>query len=246
MTFNIEGKIAVVTGANRGIGKAIVETFLDSGVKKIYLAVRDTDSVAALVAGYGDKVEAIQADLTKAESIVALAAQATDADIVVNNAGLLVPSNPLDVHAEEALRQEFEVNTFGLMRVAQAFSATLETNQGALVQINSVASIKNFVDLTTYSASKAASYSITQGLKDVLTPKGISVLSVHPGPIATDMAKQAGMEEMGEPPAVVAKGIVSALQAGDFHLFPDTMARDFGGAYQSYAQSIVEPLPEQS
>lgn len=245
MSFNIEGKIAVITGANRGIGKAIVETFLDNGAKKIYLAIRDIDSVSALVAGYGDKVEAIYVDLTQAESVFALAAKATDADIVVNNAGLLVPSNPLESHAEDALRQEFEVNTFGLIRVAQAFATTLEKNQGALVQINSVASMKNFADLTTYSASKAASYAITQGLKDILTPKGISVLSVHPGPIATDMAKQAGIEDVAEPPVVVAEGIVSALKAGDFHLFPDTMARDFGGAYQSYAEAIIEPLPEQ-
>lgn len=246
MTFNIKGKIALVTGANRGIGKAIVETFLEQGAKKVYLAVRDTDSVSALVAGYGDRVEAIQADLTQADTISALATKASDVDIVVNNAGLLVPSNPLDAHAEDALRQEFEVNTFGLMRVAQVFAATLEQNKGALVQINSVASIKNFTELTTYSASKAASYSITQGLRELFLPKGIAVLSVHPGPIATDMAKQAGMEEMGEPPTVVAEGIVSALKAGEFHLFPDAMARDFGGAYQSYAENIIEPLPEQA
>lgn len=246
MTFNIKGKIALVTGANRGIGKAIVETFLEQGAKKVYLAVRDTDSVSALVAGYGDRVEAIQADLTQADTISALATKASDVDIVVNNAGLLVPSNPLDAHAEDALRQEFEVNTFGLMRIAQAFAATLEQNKGALVQINSVASIKNFTELTTYSASKAASYSITQGLRELFLPKGIAVLSVHPGPIATDMAKQAGMEEMGEPPTVVAEGIVSALKAGEFHLFPDAMARDFGGAYQSYAENIIEPLPEQA
>lgn len=59
------------------------------------------------------------------------------------------------------------------------------------------------------------------------------------------MAKQAGIEDVAEPPVVVAEGIVSALKAGDFHLFPDTMARDFGGAYQSYAEAIIEPLPEQ-
>lgn len=240
MSFEIEGKVAVITGANRGIGKSIAETFLNKGVKKVYLAVRDINSVGAFIGVYGDRVEAIAVDMTRPETILALAAKAQDADILVNNAGVLVPANPLADNAEAALREELEVNTFGLLRIAQAFAPILEKNQGALVQINSVASIKNFADLTTYSASKAASYSITQGLKDLLAPKGVTVLSVHPGPIVTDMARQCGMEEMGEPPEVVAKGIVAVLKAGDFHLFPDSMARDFGAAYQSYAENIIE------
>ena len=244
MSFDIVGKTAVITGANRGIGKAIAETFLQHGAKKVYLAVRDTASVAAFVAGYVGKVEAVQVDMTRPGTVAALAAKTPDADILVNNAGILEPANPLAENAESALRQELEVNTFGLLRIAQAFAPVLEKNGGALVQINSVASMKNFVDLTTYSASKAASYSITQGLKEVLAPKGVTVLSVHPGPIVSDMSRQAGMDEIGEPPAVVAEGIVSALKAGDFHLFPDAIARDFGGAYQSYADNIIEAEPE--
>lgn len=246
MSYEISNKTAVITGANRGIGKAIAETFLKQGAKKVYLAVRNTDSVAALVAGYGDKVEALHVDMTQPETITALAATTQDADILVNNAGVLVPANPLADNAEAALRQELEVNTFGLLRIAQAFTPTLAKNQGALVQINSVASMKNFSDLTTYSASKAASYSITQGLKELLEPKGVSILSVHPGPIVSDMTRQIGMDEMGEPPEVVAEGIVSSLQAGNFHLFPDAIARDFGGAYQSYAENIIEAEPEQA
>jgi short-subunit dehydrogenase len=103
-----------------------------------------------------------------------------------------------------------------------------------------VASIKSFADFGTYSASKAAAYSLTQALRDELADKGVSVLSVHPGPIATDMADAAGLSAMAEPPSVVAQNIVNALQAGDFHLFPDSMAKQVGGVYRNFAENIVE------
>ena len=106
------------------------------------------------------------------------------------------------------------------------------------MQLNSVASIKNFTGFSTYSASKAAAYSLTQGLRDQLAPKGITVLSVHPGPIATDMGKKAGFE-VADPSSSVSEGIVASLKAGDFHLFPDTVAKQFEGAYQGFADAII-------
>ena len=241
MNFELTNKIALVTGANRGIGKAIVESFIAHGASKVYLAVRNLDSTKELLEKYGDKVVPLTVDMSQAGSIAKLATQAIDVNIVVNNAGVLELATPLSDNAEEALLKEFTVNTLGLLRIGKAFTPILESNGGgAFVQLNSVASINNFLDLTTYSASKAAAYSITQGLKESLGPKNIQVLSVHPGPISTDMAVQAGMEEMGEPTSVVSEGIVSSLKAGDFHLFPDTMAKQFGEAYQFYAENIIE------
>ncbi|AWV98302.1 SDR family oxidoreductase [Arcticibacterium luteifluviistationis] len=238
MSITIENKVALITGANRGIGKAITESFLNHGAKKVYLAVRDVNSTKALEEKYGDKVVTLQADLTNQASINALAEAAKDVDIVVNNAGIAKLASPLSDNAEEALTQEFDVNVFGLLRVANAFAATLESHKGALVQLNSVASIKNFPDLSTYSASKAASYSLTQGLRVKLGEKGVSVLSVHPGPIATDMGAAAGFTEASDV-SVVSEGIVSSLKAGDFHLFPDEMAKQFEGAYQSFSDNVV-------
>ncbi|BAJ02629.1 oxidoreductase, short chain dehydrogenase/reductase family [Shewanella violacea DSS12] len=241
MSFDIANKVALVTGANRGIGKSIVESFLAHGAKKVYLAVRDLDSTKELVKQYGHKVSPLLIDVSNAQSIMAAAKIATDVQVVVNNAGVLKIAAPLDEHAEASLTEELNINAFGLLRMAQAFTPILEKNgPAALVQLNSVASIKNFAALTTYSASKAAAYSITQGLKESLGPKNIAVLSVHPGPINTDMAAQGGMTEIAEPTSVVAQGIVTSLKAGDFHLFPDAMARDFQGAYQSYADNIIE------
>lgn len=244
MSFDINNKIALVTGANRGIGKAIVESFVQHGAKKVYLAVRNLESTADLVSQFGGIVVPVYVDMSAPESISALAETATDVDIVVNNAGILKLADPLSDDVEELFNQELTVNTFGLIRMAKAFIPVLEKNGGgAFVQLNSVASIKNFAGFTTYSASKAAAYSLTQGLRDQVSDKGIQVLSVHPGPIATDMANEAGMGEMGHPVDSVSEGIVASLKAGDFHLFPDEMAKQFEASYSSYSNSFIETQP---
>ncbi len=101
--------------------------------------------------------------------------------ILINNAGVLRATDLLSENAMDALQFELDVNAFGLLRVAQAFAPVLAANGGgALVQINSVVSVKTFADVTTYCASKAASYSITQGLREVLAKQGTHVVSVHP------------------------------------------------------------------
>lgn len=247
MTFDIKKKTAVVTGANRGIGLAIVHAFLHQGAKKVYLAVRDPGSVTSLTEQYGDRVAVVQVDVADKQAIEHLAAQTTDAEVVVNNAGVLKAADVNDPAAVDALIFEFNTNTLGLLRMAQAYQPILAKQpSAAFVQLNSVASIKNFAPFTTYSASKAATYSLTQGLKDSWADQGIQVLSVHPGPIATDMAKSAGMEDGADPVEVVADGIVQALHSGQFHLFPDSLAKTFEAAYHGYAENIIEPLPEAS
>ena len=112
---------------------------------------------------------------------------------------------------------------------------------GAFVQLNSVVSMKCFSNIATYSASKAAAYSITQALREVLGQQGTAVLSVHPGPISTDMAADAGVGEIGEPPSLVSEGIVAALRAGDFHLFPDSMAKGLRKAKSTILHPIFRP-----
>ncbi|SDW09695.1 Short-chain dehydrogenase [Lutibacter oricola] len=238
MSIKIENKVALVTGANRGIGKQIVETFIEKGAKKVYLAVRNIASTKELEEEYGDKVETIQGDVSDDKSIINLAAKTTDVDIVVNNAGVGTPQSTIGKNSVEDFKNQLNVNAFGLLRVANAFANTLEKNKGAIVQLNSVASIKNFTPLSTYSASKAAAYSLTQGLRVELGAKGVQVLSVHPGPIDTDMSARAGFTE-AFPTTVVSEGIVDALDKGDFHLFPDEMAKQFEAAYQSFSDNVV-------
>jgi short-subunit dehydrogenase len=99
--------------------------------------------------------------------------------------------------------------------------------------------VKCFSGFATYSASKAASYSITQALRELLAEQGTVVVSVHPGPIATDMADAAGLGEIAESPTLVAEAIIEALKTEKFHVFPDSMARQIGGVYEGFADNVV-------
>ncbi len=241
MKFDVKNKTVLVTGANRGIGKAISEVALQRGAARVYAAVRSIDSANSLVAEHGDRVVPIRVDLNDPESITAAAKAATDVDIVVNNAGVLKTSSAVSDDAIESLQFEMDANVYGLIRVAQAFAPVLKANGGgAFVQLNSVASVKTFPDFATYCASKAASYAITQGLRGSLREQGTHVVSVHPGPIQTDMAVAAGFGDSNASPSLVAVAIFDAIAEGRFHAWPDPLAQQIGAAYQAFAENVVE------
>jgi NAD(P)-dependent dehydrogenase (short-subunit alcohol dehydrogenase family) len=241
ITYDVAGKVALVTGANRGIGKAIVDALLHHGAVKVYAAVRNPDTADPLIERYGDMVVPVRLDLLKPETIRTLAGRAEDVQVVVNNAGIFRTCTPLDPEAIDALELAMQVNVYGLIRMAQAFAPILrKKGGGAFVQLNSVASLKSSPNFATHSASKAAAYSITQALRELLGQQGTAVLSVHPGLIASDMGKTAGLAGKGEPPSVVAEGIIIALRSGEFHLFPDKIAQPIGSAYQSFSDRVIE------
>ncbi|MEM1211032.1 MAG: SDR family oxidoreductase [Planctomycetota bacterium] len=246
--MNIQGSTVLVTGANRGIGKSIVEAFVAAGAAKVYATARNPDSVRPLVEAHGDTIVPLALDLSSPDTITAAAQTATDVTIVVNNGGVLRAGDPLSPAVLDNIDFEFDVNVKGLVRVAQAFAPVLKANGGpdqptALVQLNSVASLKNFAGFTSYSASKAAAYSLTQGLREALAEQHTLVVSVHPGPIQTDMATGAGFpEDMTEPPTIVADSVIDGITNDRFHVFPDKMARDFWGAYEGFAVAVVEPI----
>ena len=240
MSYDISNKITLVTGANRGIGKAIVETFLKHGASKVYVGVRSFNKAEALVAEFSEKVVPIEIDYENPASIKAAAKIAHDVQVVVSNAGVLIGAGVMDEDVIEQFQTELNINVYGLIRMAQAFAPVLERNGGgAFVQLNSIASLSSF-PRATYSASKAAAYSFTQALRPIFKEQGTATLSVHPGPILTDMAISSGFAEDSDLPSVVSEGIVTSLKEGDFHLFPDRMAKDFEKAYHNFAEAFIE------
>lgn len=237
----LDNSIILITGANRGIGKAMLTAFLAAGAAKVYAGARNPAGLDPMVAEHGERVVPLRIDVTEPSSVQAAATTASDVQVVVNNAGVLAVASPLEAGAKEALDREMAVNVHGLLHMAQAFAPVLKANGGGVfVQMNSVASMKNFAGFSTYSASKAAAYSITQGLRELLGAQGTRVLSVHPGPIATDMAVSAGLDGIAQPAELVPRAILAALAAGEFHVYPDSMAQQIGGAYAGFARDIVE------
>lgn len=247
MGVAIEHSVALVTGANRGIGKAFTEKLLDAGAAKVYAAVRNLSSVEELIERYGDRVVPIEFDLTRPETAVAAAEVATDVNLVVSNAGVLNVSDPLAERAVESLKFQMEGNVYALMYLVQAFGPVLKANGGgALAQMNSLASLKNFTPFTTYSASKAAAYSVTQGLREAWAEQGTQVISIIAGPLKTDMSDSAGMGEGAPSPDLAAEALIAALKSGDFLVYPDPMAQGAGEAYAIFANNVINSSPAEA
>lgn len=203
--MKVEGATALVTGANRGLGAAIAQALLDSGVK-VYGAARDTTSIT------NQDVIPVSLDVTNADDIANAARTCGDVSIVVNNAGILRSSASLAPGAIDAARAEMETNFFGVMRMAQTFTPVLRENGGgALVNVLSVLSFISMPQGATYSASKAAAWSLTNALRLELRHQGTLVVAVHAGFIDTDMA--AGVQAEKVSPQSVATQIVAAIEA---------------------------------
>lgn len=179
----VEGRTALITGANRGIGEAFAQELLRRGAAKVYAGARDPGSVAS------QEVVPLALDVTDPESVAAAAATAGDVTIVINNAGRLSSAPPLTASLEEA-REQLEVNCLGSWAVAQAFAPVIIGNGGgALVHMLSVASwASSRSELVGYAASKAAQWAVTNALRIALRPQGVRVTGVHVGWVDTEMA----------------------------------------------------------
>jgi len=239
MAYSVKGKTALVTGANRGIGEAIVDALVAAGAAKVYAAARNLEDLAPVVARHGTRVVPLRLDVTDSAQIRDSAAAAPDVQVLVNNAGVAAHIGGAFTDPEwlAAGRREMDVNFFGTFAVTQAFAPVLARNGGgAVVNIASVAALVNFPLFAAYSASKAAAHSLTQAARVMLKGQGTQVFGVYPGPIDTRMAEAIPFEKAS--PAVTAAEIVAGIEAGAEEIFPDPMSRGFGAGYFADPKSL--------
>jgi len=237
--INPEGKVVLISGSNRGIGKALTIEFLEKGAKKVYAGARDTETLAVLKAKYGDRLVPVVIDVTDQGTIDQAVELAGDVDILINNAGILAPGEILGNQAIESFNYHFNVNVLGLIRLTNAFVHQLRGKEAAaIINVASVAGLANMPMFGTYSASKATVHSITQGIRGELANENILVAGVYPGPIDTDMAK--GFEMDKDSPENLAKNVIQALIEGKEDIFPDTMSEQVGIQYSTSPKAIEE------
>jgi NAD(P)-dependent dehydrogenase (short-subunit alcohol dehydrogenase family) len=219
--MNIQDSTVLVTGANRGIGKAFANALLHRGATKVYAAVRDVATVT------DPRLVPIQLDVTDPGRVATVARELDDVQVVVNNAGVLHVGIPLSASLDAA-RVELETNYLSLVSITQAFAPVLEGNGGgAFINVLSVFSWVATPLLSTYSASKAAAWSFTNAARIELGRHGTQVVGVHAGPVDTDMAAAFDLEKIS--PATVAASALDALEADE----PEAVADDYSRAIKA-------------
>lgn len=215
--MQIEGTIALVTGANRGIGKAFTDALLERGAVKVYAAVRDVATIT------DPRVVPVQLDVTDFDRVAAVAQELDDVELVVNNAGVGHVGLPLEASLENA-RTQLETNYLSLIASTQAFAPVLARNGGgAFINMLSVASWLAMPRLATYSASKSAAWSFTNAARIELKQQNTQVLAVHVGFVDTDLT--AGLDTPKIAPETVASSALDALEAGDPEALVDDLSR---------------------
>ena len=236
-SISIEGAVVFVTGANRGIGRAIAEEAVARGAKRVYTAARNISDLEDLLSQHPEKMVAVELDVTNSEQIDAAAAQAKDVQVLINNAGVAGYSGFIYHHNQESAHREMATNYFGPLNVTRAFAEAIVSNgDGAVANVISVSGLSNFPPAATYSASKAAARSLTQGMRAELTPQGVAVFGVYPGPIDTDMA--AGIDMEKETPANVAVRVFDGMESGVEDITTDAFADEFARNVRADAKAV--------
>src|SRR5271170_5161477 len=207
--MEIENCVAVVTGANRGLGKAYTDALLAAGAAKVYAGARDPASIAIADA----RLVPLKLDVTQDEDVRAAAESCKDVNLLINNAGIMLASPMLADGSEAALRAEMEVNVFGMLRMVRAFAPVLAGNGGgAIANMLSVVSWFVFPFNATYCASKHAALALTEGVRIQLKSQGTQVVAVYAGFIDTDMA--AAFDREKTPARQVAERTLDGIRNG--------------------------------
>jgi NAD(P)-dependent dehydrogenase (short-subunit alcohol dehydrogenase family) len=236
----IADSTVLVTGANRGIGRALVEEALARGAKRVYAGTRRP------LAHPSNRVIPLTFDLTDAAQIRAAAATVESLDVLVNNAGVALYD---DLSDRSAIEQHLAVNLFGSYEVTRAFLPLLIRAQGALVNVLSTGALAAIPVIPAYSISKAAAFSLSQSLRALLAPQGVRVHAVMTGPTDTDMSR--GLDVPKASPESVARAIYDGVENEEEETFPDPMSaalrQDWNGsavkAMERQNAALVAPEP---
>src|SRR5262249_37053586 len=208
--MTIADRAVLVTGANRGIGQALVEEALRRGAKRVYAATRQP------LAHLDGRVTPLTLDVTNAAQIQGAVEKVESLDILINNAGIALYD---DLSDRAMLDRHLAVNLFGTYGMTQAFLPLLARSRGAIVNVLSDTALAPFPLIPAYSISKAAAFSMTRSLRALLAARGVSVHAVLAGPIDTDMSRDADIPKSS--PESVARGILDGVEREEEDIFPD-------------------------
>jgi NAD(P)-dependent dehydrogenase (short-subunit alcohol dehydrogenase family) len=227
--MQIAEKTVLITGANRGVGEALVKEALNRGAKRVFAGTRGTHPNS------DPRVKTLMLDVTKASQIQRAFDQVGDLDVLINNAGIGYADDLTDL---DVIQKHMDVNLLGPLKVTQAFLPLLARSKGAIVNILSMTSVAPFPVLPSYSISKAAVLSLTQSLRALLTRQGVSVHGVILGSVDTDMTR--GYDFPKVSPGVAAEGIFDGLEKGEEDIFPDPTSQVLADGWRAGVAKALE------
>jgi len=227
--MTITDRTVLVTGANRGIGQALVEEVLKRGAKRVYAGTRQP------LARLDKRVTPLNLDVTNAAEIKEAVESVENLDVLINNAGLALYD---DLSDRAALERHLAVNLFGPYGVTQGFLPLLTRSRGTIVNVLSVVAFAPFPLIPSYSMSKAAAFSLTLSLRALLAGRGVKVHAVMAGPVDTEMSR--GVDIPKASPESVARAIFDGVEKGEEDIFPDPMSESMEENWRNSAAKAME------
>jgi NAD(P)-dependent dehydrogenase (short-subunit alcohol dehydrogenase family) len=227
--MNIENKTILITGASRGIGRALVNEALRRGAKRVYAGTRGA------LQSDDKRVMPLTLDVTSVSQIQRAAEEVATLDVLINNAGIAIYD---DLSNLEVVEKHLAVNFLGLLKVTHAFLPLLRHSKGAIVNNLSLAGLAALPVIPSYSISKAAAFNMTQSLRALLAAQGVTVHAVVLGPIDTDMNR--GFDIPKASPESAAVGIFDGLQKGDEDIFPDPASQSMADGWRTGTVKALE------
>jgi NAD(P)-dependent dehydrogenase (short-subunit alcohol dehydrogenase family) len=236
--MNIQNKTILITGANRGIGRALVQEALKRGAKRVYAGMRVASDIA------DERVTPLTLDVTNASQIQEAVAKVDALDVLINNAGIAIYDDLTNI---EVVERHLAVNFFGPLRMINAFVPKLKRAKGAIVNNLSMLGLAPVPVVPSYSISKAAAFNMSQSLRALLAGDGVTVHTVVLGPIDTEMSR--GLEVPKASPESAAAGIFDGVEKGEDEIFPDPAAQSIaqgwrGGAVKALERQFATFVPQ--